>query len=44
MRCVVSNICSALGYENYSDEVTVFITDKCQKIYDEFKNSLNNEL
>ena len=37
MRCVVNNVCSALGYEDISEEVTDFVTKKCQEIYDEFK-------
>ena len=40
MGCVVSNVCAALGYENVSGEIANFVTDKCQKIYDEFKASL----
>jgi hypothetical protein len=44
MRCVVTNICTALGYENMTDEVTNFVTSKCQEIYDEFKLSITNEL
>lgn len=37
MRCVVNSVCAALGYEDMSDEVTDFVTLKCQEIYDEFK-------
>ena len=44
MNCLVSNICCALGYENLSEEVTKYVTNKCQKVYDEFKMSLTNGL
>ena len=37
MRCIVNNVCLALGYEDMTDEVTDFVTKKCQEIYDEFK-------
>ena len=44
MACVVSNVCLAVGCEEYTEDVLVFIQDKCQKIYDEFKEGLNDNL
>lgn len=41
MRCVVSNVCSALGYDEKTDEVFKFVTKKCQDVYDEFKSVLD---
>lgn len=42
MACVVTNICTAIGYEAASEEVIDYIQDKCQTIYDEFKEGLEN--
>lgn len=40
MACVVASVCTAIGYESATDEVVAYINNKCQKVYDEFKESL----
>lgn len=42
MACVVRSICTAIGYEAASEEVIDYIQNKCQSIYDEFKDGLDN--
>ncbi len=42
MACVVSNVCTALGLAEYTEDVMNYIQDKCQEIYDEFKEGLDN--
>lgn len=41
MACVVTNVCYAVGLEDISQDVANFVEEKCQKVYDEFKASLN---
>ena len=40
MACVVTSVCTAIGYESASDEVLNYINKQCQKVYDEFKANL----
>ena len=42
MACVVTNVCMAIGYEAAAEDVIEYIEDKCQKIYDEFKEGLED--
>ena len=41
MGCLVTNVCYAIGLENVSKDVADIVEKECQKIYDDFKNSLN---
>lgn len=40
MACVVSSVCTAIGYEDYTEDVIAYIENKCQEVYDEFKEGL----
>lgn len=42
MACVVASVCKALGIEPISEDVAAYVKDKCQQIYDEFKESLED--
>ena len=41
MACLVSNVCYAMGLDNVSQDVAEFVEKQCQKVYDDFKASLN---
>lgn len=41
MSCLVSNVCFAIGLECVSKEAAELVEKECQKVYDEFKASLN---
>lgn len=40
MGCVVANVCVSLGLSEISDDVRDYVEQECQKVYDEFKDSL----
>lgn len=41
MACVVNDVCYAIGLEAISQDVADLVEKQCQKVYDEFKASLN---
>ncbi|MCR5266798.1 MAG: hypothetical protein K6E29_09450 [Cyanobacteria bacterium RUI128] len=41
MACLVSNVCDAIGFKEASSDVAILVEKECQKIYDEFKASMN---
>lgn len=42
MACVVASVCKAIGYEEATDEVLTYVNQQCQRVYDEFKESLED--
>lgn len=41
MACLVTNVCYALGLQDEAIDVADYVEKECQKVYDEFKSSLN---
>ena len=41
MGCLVTNVCYAIGLDAFSKDITDYVEKECQKVYDEFKSSLN---
>lgn len=41
MACLVTNVCYAMGLKDAANDVADYVKNECQKVYDDFKASLN---
>lgn len=43
MTCLVATVCYAAGLESVTPQITEYVTNELQKLYDKFKDELGKE-